>query len=85
VQALGDFDRKLFSRVVHAAFGQRRKTLLNGLDSAGLAPDKKRLTQCIEAAGIAPSVRAETLTLEDFVRLSHALGTVPSPDNLLPQ
>jgi 16S rRNA (adenine1518-N6/adenine1519-N6)-dimethyltransferase len=85
VQALGNFDRKLFSRVVHAAFGQRRKTLLNGLDSAGLVPDKKRLTQCIEAAGIAPSVRAETLTLEDFVRLSHALGPASSPDNLLPQ
>ncbi|WP_319588375.1 16S rRNA (adenine(1518)-N(6)/adenine(1519)-N(6))-dimethyltransferase RsmA [uncultured Desulfobulbus sp.] len=85
VQALGDFDRTLFSRVVHAAFGQRRKTLLNGLDSAGLVPDKKKLTQCIEAAGIAPSVRAEMLTLEDFVRLSHALGAVPSPDNPLPQ
>jgi len=85
VQALGDFDRKLFSRVVHAAFGQRRKTLLNGLDSAGLVSDKKRLTQCIEAAGIAPSVRAETLTLEDFVRLSHALGPASSPDNPLPQ
>ena len=40
VQALGDFDRKLFSRVVHAAFGQRRKTLLNGLDSAGWVPTK---------------------------------------------
>jgi 16S rRNA (adenine1518-N6/adenine1519-N6)-dimethyltransferase len=85
VQALGDFDRTLFSRVVHAAFGQRRKTLLNGLDSAGLVPDKKKLTQCIEAAGIAPSVRAETLTLEDFVRLSHALGAVPPPDTPLPQ
>jgi 16S rRNA (adenine1518-N6/adenine1519-N6)-dimethyltransferase len=85
VQALGDFDRKLFSRVVHAAFGQRRKTLLNGLDSAGLVSDKKKLTQCIEAAGIAPSVRAETLTLEDFVRLSHALGPAPAPDNPLPQ
>ncbi len=85
VQALGDFDRKLFSRVVHAAFGQRRKTLLNSLDSAGLMPDKKKLTQCIEVAGIAPSVRAETLTLEDFVRLSHALGPAPAPDNPLPQ
>ena len=85
VQALGNFDRTLFSRVVHAAFGQRRKTLLNGLDSAGLVPDKKRLTQCIEAAGIAPSVRAETLTLEDFVRLSHALKPTPSPDNPLLQ
>ena len=39
VRALGDFDRKLFSRIVHAAFGQRRKTLLNGLDGAD--PDSR--------------------------------------------
>lgn len=73
VLALGDFDRSLFSRVVHAAFGQRRKTLLNGLDSAGFAVDKKTLTGCIEAAGIAPSTRAETLTLENFVQLSRTI------------
>jgi 16S rRNA (adenine1518-N6/adenine1519-N6)-dimethyltransferase len=81
VRALGDFNRSLLGRVVHAAFGQRRKTLLNGLDSNGLAPDKKILTRCIEAAGITPSVRAETLTLEDFVRLSRALEHDPSPNN----
>lgn len=81
VQALGDFDRRLLGRVVHAAFGQRRKTLLNGLDNTGLAPDKKILTRCIEAAGITPSVRAETLTLEDFVRLSRAFEHDPSPNN----
>ena len=73
VQALGAFDRKLFSRVVHAAFGQRRKTLLTALDSATLVGDKQTLTRCIEAAGILPSVRAETLTLENFVQLSHVI------------
>jgi 16S rRNA (adenine1518-N6/adenine1519-N6)-dimethyltransferase len=86
VAALGDFDRRLLGRVVHAAFGQRRKTLLNGLDSTGLAPDKKTLIRCIESTGIPPSVRAETLTLEDFVRLSRAFALDPSPpNNLLPQ
>lgn len=73
VQTLGAFDRKHFSRVVHAAFGQRRKTLLNALDSAALVADKKELARCIEAAGIAPSVRAETLTLENFVQLSRTI------------
>jgi len=81
VQALDAFDRKLFSRVVHAAFGQRRKTLLNALDSAALATDKQELARRIEAAGIAPSARAETLSLENFVALSRALTpNSPTPN-----
>jgi 16S rRNA (adenine1518-N6/adenine1519-N6)-dimethyltransferase len=74
VRALEGFDRKLFGRVVHSAFGQRRKTLLNALDSATLVADKQELARRIEAAGISPSARAETLTLENFVRLSHSIG-----------
>ena len=73
VRALGPFDCKFFSRVVHAAFGQRRKTLLNALDSGALVADKKELARRIESAGIAPSTRAETLTLENFVQLSRAI------------
>jgi 16S rRNA (adenine1518-N6/adenine1519-N6)-dimethyltransferase len=73
VRALAAYDRKLFSRVVHGAFGQRRKTLLNALDSAALVAGKQELARRIEAAGITPSVRAETLTLEDFVRLTRAI------------
>ncbi len=84
VQALGAFDRKLFSKVVHAAFGQRRKTLLNALASAALVADKNMLAQCIEAAGISPSARAETLTLEDFVQLSRSFDYY-AHDNLLAQ
>ncbi len=84
VQALGVFDRKLFSKVVHAAFGQRRKTLLNALASAALVADKNMLAQCIEAAGISPSARAETLTLEDFVQLSRTFDYY-AHDNLLAQ
>jgi len=80
VRVLEAFDRKLFGRVVHAAFGQRRKTLLNALDSATLVADKQELARRIEAAGISPSARAETLTLENFVRLSRSIGT-PAPNN----
>lgn len=78
VRALGDFDRKLFSRIVHAAFGQRRKTLLNGLDGATRIPDKKMLAEVIESAGIAPSTRAETLELEQFVHLTRVIDKVLS-------
>jgi 16S rRNA (adenine1518-N6/adenine1519-N6)-dimethyltransferase len=74
VRALGDFDRPLLRRVVHAAFGQRRKTLCNALDNASLFSDKKALLQSLAAAGIDPSVRAEHLELEDFVQLSRVIG-----------
>ncbi|MDD2463384.1 MAG: 16S rRNA (adenine(1518)-N(6)/adenine(1519)-N(6))-dimethyltransferase RsmA [Desulfobulbus sp.] len=73
VQALGAFNRPLFTRIVHAAFGQRRKTLLNGLASGQLLEDKVQLTRAIEAAGLNPSVRAETLDLQKFVHLTRSI------------
>ncbi|MGE4400534.1 MAG: 16S rRNA (adenine(1518)-N(6)/adenine(1519)-N(6))-dimethyltransferase RsmA [Desulfobulbus sp.] len=73
VQELGEFNRPLFTRIVHAAFGQRRKTLLNGLSSGQLMQDKSQLTLAIEAAGISPSVRAETLDLQQFVNLTRSI------------
>ena len=60
-------DEPLFARVVAAAFGQRRKTLRNAL--AGIADEAQ-----LRAADIDPSVRGETLSVEDFVRLSNALA-----------
>ena len=77
VQALGEFDRALFTRVVHAAFGQRRKTLLNGLASGGLA-EKDQLIQAIEATGLNPTVRAETLHPAQFVALTRSLRPLPA-------
>ena len=79
VTGLGSFDRALFTRIVHAVFGQRRKTLLNGL--AGMVPggDKTRLAEMVRAAGIDPSTRAETLGLEDFVGLTRSLAPLCPP------
>ena len=79
VTGLGSFDRALFTRIVHAVFGQRRKTLLNGL--AGMVPggDKTRLAERVRAAGIDPSTRAETLGLEDFVGLTRSLAPLCPP------
>ena len=73
VSALGPFNRAIFSRVVHGAFAQRRKTLLNSLTGAALVAGKSMLAACIEAAGLNPAIRAETLELEAFVRLSRAI------------
>lgn len=67
-------NEKLFFETVRAAFGQRRKTLLNALGSIGLALSKEHLAAAIEAAGISPTLRGERLSTEEFVRLSDALA-----------
>lgn len=64
-------DRKLFFRVVKAAFGMRRKTLLNAL-SAGLNVSKEMVTEVMEGCDIDPKRRGETLSIEEFGQLADA-------------
>ena len=62
-----EVDEEFFTRVVRAAFAQRRKTLINSLAGAGFNKEK------ILASGIDVKRRAETLSLEEFARLSNFL------------
>ena len=64
---------KILFRVVHAAFGQRRKTLPNTL-SAGLSISKAEAAEKLAAAGIKPTARAEELSMEQFCRLAEAFA-----------
>jgi 16S rRNA (adenine1518-N6/adenine1519-N6)-dimethyltransferase len=61
-----------FFRVVRAAFGQRRKTLLNSL-SHGLEMEKGKVEEALKSCGLDPGARAETITLEQFDRLAGAI------------
>ena len=61
-------DEALFFRLVHAAFQQRRKTLLNSLTNAGF--DKARIAEALQEVGLSPTARAEELTLEQFAALT---------------
>ena len=65
-------DEALFFRLVKAGFSQRRKTLINALAGGGFG--KEAALAALEAAGIDPGRRAETLSIEDFARLSDAMG-----------
>jgi 16S rRNA (adenine1518-N6/adenine1519-N6)-dimethyltransferase len=65
-------DEAAFTRVVRAAFGQRRKTLGNALRGGGLG-SPERLATALAGAGIDGRRRAETLSLEEFARLTDAL------------
>ena len=62
------------SRVIDAAFAQRRKTIRNSMSSQGF--DKAALDAAFAATGISPTCRAETLAPEDFVRLAEAMREV---------
>lgn len=70
-----DADERTFRGVVKAAFGQRRKTLLNAL-SAGLGLGKDLLAAALGAAGIDPGRRGETLSLQEFAVVASAVQAV---------
>ena len=68
-------DEPLFHRVVKAAFSQRRKNLANAL-AGGLHVRVEAIRGHLIAAGIDATRRAETLSLDEFARLTATL--VPS-------
>lgn len=61
-------DEGLLFRIIKASFNMRRKTLWNVLKQTGLSEDK--LKEAFEASSIDPKRRGETLSLEEFGRLS---------------
>ena len=61
-------------RVIKAAFSKRRKTLKNALAGSGLHIDAKTAGHVLIDSDIDPSRRAETLTVQEFVKLSNTLG-----------
>lgn len=66
-------DEKLFFRMVHAAFGQRRKTAANSI-SAGSGIPKDIVIKAIEECGFEPSVRAEGLNMAELADLCEKIG-----------
>jgi len=64
-------DERIFTRIVKTAFGQRRKMLRNALSPFG-----EPLPEAARRAGIDLSRRAETLSVEEFVRLSDAFASM---------
>jgi len=63
-------------RVVRAAFGRRRKTLVNALRSGALAPvpSAERLRELLAELSLDPRVRAEALGPDQLLALARALA-----------
>lgn len=66
-------DEKAFFTLVKAAFSQRRKTLVNSVSSTLKIP-KSEIISALKTLNISESVRAEKLTMEDFVNLCDLLN-----------
>ncbi|MGE8081865.1 16S rRNA (adenine(1518)-N(6)/adenine(1519)-N(6))-dimethyltransferase RsmA [Peribacillus loiseleuriae] len=68
-------DEEFFFTVTRSSFAQRRKTILNNLTSQ--LPDgkskKDQILRALEQTGVDPTRRGETLSIEEFGRLSDAL------------
>jgi 16S rRNA (adenine1518-N6/adenine1519-N6)-dimethyltransferase len=69
-----DCDYDIFRKVVRSAFAKRRKTLINSLKESPFIRDLDiDLTSILGGLGINPKRRGETLTVEEFARLSRAI------------
>jgi len=68
-QSLRTPDVRKFFAIVKAGFSQPRKQLINNL-SSGLKADKAKIREWLLRNDIQPSRRAETLNIEDWIKLS---------------
>lgn len=67
-------NEKGYFKVVKAAFGQRRKTLLNALSNSPSIPlSKDEVLKVLKESGIDEKRRGETLSLEDFAEISNRI------------
>lgn len=68
-----DISPHRFFAVVHAGFALKRKQLRNALAHRFALPSDT-VAQLLQRAGIVPTRRAETLSLDEWVRVSHAFA-----------
>ncbi|WP_221569242.1 16S rRNA (adenine(1518)-N(6)/adenine(1519)-N(6))-dimethyltransferase RsmA [Alkalihalobacillus sp. TS-13] len=67
-------DENFFFEVVRSSFAQRRKTLLNNLQNNLFSKEQKSMIEgALQETGIDGKRRGETLSIEEFARLSNAL------------
>ena len=63
-------DQELLFKIIKAAFGQRRKTLINSLFTVQPGFEKEKIRLILGKVGIDCQVRGEVLSLEQFARLA---------------
>ncbi len=71
-------DEDIFFKVVRGAFSQRRKMLINSL-SHSLNLQRNLIQQILEKNNISSQRRGETLTLEEYGKLSDSINEIREP------
>jgi len=65
-------EEKLF-KIIRACFAKRRKKILNSLYSSNELGSKDKVLEKLKIAGISPNRRPETVSLEEFVKLTNTM------------
>ena len=65
---------EVFFQVVRAAFGQRRKTLINALTGGMEGLDKNQIGQALSILEIDPERRGETLSFQEFASIANLIS-----------
>ncbi|MBS0183742.1 MAG: ribosomal RNA small subunit methyltransferase A [Nitrospira sp.] len=68
---LGPEEESRFATLVKAAFAHRRKTLVNSLKDQGY--EQKPVAAALESLNLSPSIRAELLSVEQFIELTRRI------------
>ena len=69
-----DVDTKTLFKLVHSGFQQRRKNIMNSLTSNNdLGINKEHLAEILDGLGLSKNLRAESLSLDDFVNITKKL------------
>jgi len=66
-------DEELFFRTVRAAFGQRRKTLVNALSSGFGEYSRQELQNVVSNCGFSTEIRGEKLDINQFAQISDGI------------
>ncbi|MDR0999456.1 MAG: 16S rRNA (adenine(1518)-N(6)/adenine(1519)-N(6))-dimethyltransferase RsmA [Clostridiales bacterium] len=66
-------DKELLFEVIKAAFGHRRKILLNCLRSASIIQNREKCLEIFDRLGFDENARGENLSLDQFVALTEAI------------
>lgn len=67
-------DKDLFFKLVHAGFNQRRKTILNSLTQKSTGITKQELRKALEELNLETNLRAENLSLQNYLDLADCLN-----------
>lgn len=71
--SLSETELALFFKLIHLGFGQRRKQLVGNLSSEF---PRETVQKSLEKLGLEPTIRAEDLSIEQWIELTHSLSTL---------